>query len=165
MAKFHYLVAQLPTLFFDRDPGISVADFLREAEKWMGEGEFQAFSSIRFDDPVVSETEPELLRAYREFEFDLRTDVALLRRARAAGVEYKPVYFPLQTVKEGTPLEVEKKLLRLRWDFLEDKTVGHNFDLQEIIAYYLKMQILERLGSFDKEKGKQTYHRLCGVQV
>ncbi len=73
MAKFHYLVAQLPTLFFDRDPGISVADFLREAEKWMSESEFEVFSGIRFDDPVVSETEPELLRAYREFEFDLRT--------------------------------------------------------------------------------------------
>lgn len=165
MAKFHYLMASLPTLFFDRDPGITVEGFLHEARKWMEEDEFESFSQIRLADTVPAEADLELTGAFKELELDLRTDVALLRKSRAAGVEYKTIYFPLQTVKEGTPLDVEKKLLRLRWDFLEDKVVGHNFDLEELIAYYLRLQVLERLGSFDKEKGKQTYQRLCGVPV
>ena len=63
------------------------------------------------------------------------------------------------------PLEIEKEILLLRWNFLEDQEMGHFFDLSFLIIYYLKLQILERLFSFDKERGKERFENYSLVEL
>jgi len=68
-------------------------------------------------------------------------------------------------VTEGNPLDKEIKLMRTRWEFLDNLSVGRYFDLGALIIYYLKLQILERKDSFNKEKGREVFDQLCQIKV
>jgi len=73
---------------------------------------------------------------------------------------------PIQIIQEGkNPLEIEKRLMRAQWDFLEEQEIGHFFDLDFLIIYYLKLQILERMFSFNKEKGQQNLEAYSLVEL
>ena len=56
-----------------------------------------------------------------------------------------------------------RRLERKRWDFLEEKECDYHFDIAALSLYYLRLQMLERLASFDKEKGRETFGGLCEV--
>jgi len=159
MDKYYYLIAQLPMLFFDLDPGITTQSFLEEAGKWMSPSDFSLLKKTHLSDTAIREPMTQLVRNYRAFEKQLLEDLVQLRKARRNHQEYKPS-FPSALVKEGNPLEVEKKLLHHRWMFLEELSVGHHFDLDCLSAYCLQLQILHRLSLFNKEKGLIIFQTL-----
>ena len=65
--------------------------------------------------------------------------------------------------KDGDPLDIERKLLKLRWDFIEENEVGHNFDLHTVMTYYLKLQINRKLYFWEKEKGRENFNSLVNI--
>ena len=165
MDKYYYFVSQLPVLFFDKESYMTSEYFLQEAEKWLSTKDLEILSRVDMNDFSLDGKYSQVLLEYKEFEFSLRNDLALWRKAQRMGQEYKTLSFPVSVVKEGNPLDVEKKLLHLRWNFIEEKELEHHFDLELLILYFLKLQILERLFSFNKEKGLETYQKLCKVDV
>ncbi|MGQ9561010.1 MAG: DUF2764 family protein [Candidatus Oleimicrobiaceae bacterium] len=164
MDKHYYLVSQLPTLYFDRETYLTVDAFLQEAAKWLSAAEYAVLAAVDFTDVTVAQHCPTVLARYKDFERHLRSDLAAWRQAQRAGQEYRPSTFPLSLVREGNPLEIEKRLLRLRWDFIEQQESEHHFDLEFLILYMLKLQILRRLFTFNKEKGMQLFRKICEVQ-
>ena len=50
-------------------------------------------------------------------------------------------------------------LLRHRWSLLDDFEVGHYFDIERLIIYYLKLQILWRKQQFNREDGTNVFER------
>ena len=64
-------------------------------------------------------------------------------------------------IDKGTPLDIERKLLFSRWAWIENKEEGHYFDLDFLLMYFIKLQILERLFTFDAQKGKERFMLLC----
>jgi len=158
-------VAQLPTLFFDREPLMTIEDFLAEGEKWLGSRDYALLSGIDIDDAAPGAGDPGVLQRYKAFEFSLRNELALWRKTRGTDQEYSPAGFPISTVREGTPLDIERRLLGLRWDYIEEEEREHHFDLGVLILYLLKLQILRRLSTFDKEEGMKIFQNLCEVEV
>jgi len=165
MDKYYYLVAQLPTLVFDRDPPLDVDGFLAECEKWVSARDLAVLSEMHLSDTEGEAPGPGVVQEYRAFEKALRGDVAEYRRHRGSDQEYRPSAFPLSAVREGTPLDVERRLLRLRWDTIEELEQAHHFDLGILVLYMLKLQILRRLSTFDREEGLKTFQNLCEVEV
>lgn len=165
MDKHYYLIAQLPALFFGKETYMTIAVFLQEAERWLNRKEYALLSRVDLDDTRFLADDPQTLRDYKQLEFSLRSELALWRNARRLGQEYRPTSFPLSLFEEGNPLEIEIRLLRLRWDFLEEQEVGHHFDFDLLVLYYLKLQILRRLATFDKIKGLEVFKQLCEVKV
>lgn len=165
MAGYYYLGAQLPLLSFDREPGISPESFREEAGKWLQGPDRAALAAAALGQTAADGALPRVLQACREFEHNLRSDLAAWRRSVRTGQDYKPVHFPVALVKESDPLEAERKLLRLRWDFFAELEVGHFFDSEFILLYYLKLQVLHRLFLFHKEKGLKVFNQLCEVSV
>ncbi len=163
MDKYYYFVAQLPVLFFDKESDLALETFLQEAQKWLGAGDFRILSASVLNNISGGENAPEVLKTYSAFEEALQHDIARWRQAHRASQEYKPLSFPLSIIKEGNPLEVEKKLLALRWHFLNDLETGHHFDVEFLILYFIKLQILHRLAKFNKEKGLRVFQSLCDV--
>lgn len=160
MDKYFYLVAQLPSLAFDREMPISIEAFLEEAAKWLPNREMRLLSAARVDqDEAVGPTHPVYAR-YRHFESRLRREIGLFRQAIREGGDFRPETFPLSLVKEGNPLEVEKRLLARRWEVIDEEEREHHFDLGFLILYYLKLQILQKLSIFNKEKGLERFHSL-----
>jgi len=165
MDKYYYFVAQLPTLLFDREPLIEIETFLAEGEKWLGDRDYALLARVDMNQAVPESGDPGVLQRYKAFEFGLRNELALWRRTRGTDQEYRPSGFPLSAIREGTPLEVERRLLRWRWDYLDEEEREHHFDLEVLILYFLKLQILRRLFSFDKEQGLKTFQNLCEAEV
>jgi hypothetical protein len=159
--RYYYLIAQLPALRFGKEPGISVPAFLAEADKWLTRGDAATLRRALLFDLSDEPAGCRFLDRFKEFERGFRTELAEWRRARLEGRETR-TSFPAGLVREGDPLEVERKLLGWRWDRLEAEEAGHHFDLEAAVAYHLKLQIAARLAAYDAERGLAAYRNLTG---
>ncbi len=153
MDKYYYLIAQLPMLYFDREPFFSIEGFLKEAKRWMPRRDYRTLSRVNLFDVKAKNNSPGILRKIMKFEHQFRSELSQWRQTRGSETEIKPVSFPFSMIKEGNPLEVEKKMLQYRWAFIDELEKTHHFDLGFLILYYLKLQILQRIRSFNQEEG------------
>jgi len=160
MDKYFYLISQLPVLLFDKESFFNTDSFLEEAEKWMSKQDFLVLSQVSL---LPSESMKIKFRLWEKvigFEKLFQAELAAWRKARRLGQDFKPESFPLSLVKEGNPLDVEKKLLQWRWNFLDALEREHHFDLEFLVIYFLKLQILTKLSLFVKEKGMEIFKNL-----
>lgn len=56
--------------------------------------------------------------------------------------------------------ERERYIDALRWQWLEDATLFNYFDVEAVLAYYLKTTILHRWDNLTKEHGEQVFRTL-----
>jgi len=160
MDKHYYLVSQLPSLQFDREPFFSVESFLEEAGKWMNRREYSLLVSCRLFQTSLQRNGISVYDTYLSFEERFSRELAEWRREQKKGQERKLPPELAALVSEGDPLIVEKMLLKARWDFLDESVIEHHFDLSFLVVYFLKLQILEKLAEYDPEKGRDVYQRL-----
>ena len=165
MDKYYYITSQLPHLFFDRETSITIEYFLQESKKWLGSKEYEILSQIKINDISFDKKSPKVWQQFKEYETEFRNDLTQWRKSLGTGQEYKPTSFSLSLVKEGNPLEIERRLLKRKWDFIESIEQGHHFDLELLMLYHLKLQILQRLFLFNKEKGMETFKNISRVTV
>ncbi|MBU1148338.1 MAG: DUF2764 domain-containing protein [Candidatus Omnitrophica bacterium] len=166
MDKYYYLIASLPLLKFMEPPGIARQDFIAQTEKWLCTEDFMVLNEADINNFLHHSKDTPLLSRWKDFEYSTRTELASYRRAKRQDTEYKIRKDLSNIIQESSnPLEIETKLSRLKWDLLEEQEIGHFFDLDFLIIYYLKLQILERLTNFNKEKGKQNLEVYSWVEL
>ena len=163
MPNYYYLVAQLPSLFVSGEVPISGAAFLRESEKWLSSADFALLESVDIRDTGSDRRDLPVLAGYKQFEDQLLREIAEWRQARRQKQEYKPTLFSASMVKENNPLEVEKRLIELRWQRIEELQGEHFFDIEYLLLYYLQLQLLQRLQSFDHKLGIEKYKQLTEI--
>lgn len=76
-----------------------------------------------------------------------RGDVGYAARAEEAARE----------AVNSDPLEAERYLDRVRFDFLSELEVGHYFDFENIVIYCLKLQIIARRAARTDETGREVF--------
>jgi len=160
MDKYYYLASQLPVPKFDQPLPIETDDFMKEAQKWLSSSDYRILGDVDINTTTESEDDPSALKSFKRFEHRLRTELTIWRKAYKQRFEYKPATIQVGLLKEGTPLEIQIKLLFLRWRFLDNLEFGHYSDLDFLVIYLLKLQILHRKRYFDKVSGSdkfQTY--------
>jgi uncharacterized protein DUF2764 len=165
MDKYFYLAAQLPTLQFGQASEISRQDFLTEAEKWLDAKDLVVLKQADLKDFDAAAQDAVLIQKYKEFEYELRRELKSFREARKKQSEYKLPAELAGVLSEGNPLEKECGLCRLRWKFIEDQEFGHYFDLEFLALYFYKIQILEKMVSFDKEEGQKVFNKVCQINL
>ena len=164
MSNYYYLVSQLPFLQFGVSPFITEETFLYEAKKWMSQEDFYLLAQVNVNGFVFVQSDPPLLKEFKIFERGMRQEFSEWRKAVKEGKDYKISSMFSSLVLEGNPLDIEKRILRARWDFLDDMEAGHFFDREALISFFLKLQILKRLFIFDKEKGLNFFDSICEVK-
>lgn len=163
--KYYYLVASLPYLKME-EKGITKEAFLSECLKWLSledysalrEAELGLLEKVSFEVPALID--------WKRFDTALKKDLFIAResivsdspRETAANEKIKTV------IEQETPLLMEKKLAQIKLDFIDGEFSKYFFDLNWLILYYLKIQILERLSVFDKDIGENFYYKLCEVE-
>ena len=157
------MLSEIPYLIFGQDSNITQRLFLAEAEKWLSEKDFTELIQLNINEFEEEQVNNSLLALYRSFAFQLRSELAKYRSDKKEGREYKSYMFSPSIFKDADPLDIEKELLKLRWNFVEENEAGHNFDLHAVMAYYLKLQINEKLYSWEKEKGRENFEGLINV--
>ena len=169
MQSFFYILPSLPILPFDILPPITYDEFSDLCTYWLNNQDLTQLELARIDIESISQDlvcEP-LIKRWIAFENTLRNELVKVR-AKALGVS-EEVYLRSQTdfetsavsfipsaLQDASPLKVEKNLIELRWNFLADQEMGHDFDFDALMIYGLKLQLLERLHRFDEERGQST---------
>jgi hypothetical protein len=70
----------------------------------------------------------------------------------------------LQRIAEESDLMVrEKKIDLLKWKWLEEQTFFKTFDIESVYAYLLKLEMIERWVTLDKETGDKTFREIVGA--
>jgi hypothetical protein len=170
LARYYYLVATLPFLFYDTEKSLAVHELLDLCSQHVSRGHFRLLSSAAAADlrrPVPS---CETLDLWRGWETSLRNELARLR-AKKRGLEAEQYLVDTtenmdaqqaarESFEQESPLEAEDVLNRARWTYLDDLEAGHHFDIDKILVYTLRLQILQRKALFDEQKGREMFDRI-----
>ena len=66
----------------------------------------------------------------------------------------------LKTIEEDDLREYEKKIDRIKWDYLDDAVFFHFFTIEKLFSFVVRLSIIERWLSLDKETGKELLNEL-----
>ncbi|GHV48871.1 hypothetical protein FACS1894181_05890 [Bacteroidia bacterium] len=85
--------------------------------------------------------------------------------ARDFGLGDSLDYLPalLRAGEDAELLQREKKVDALKWEWLGERTFARVFDVESVLAYLLKLEILERWNGLDKATGEKTFRQLVGT--
>lgn len=66
----------------------------------------------------------------------------------------------VQIAEEQDLMVRERRTDVLRWNWLEEHTFFKTFDIESVLSYLLRLEMLERWTGLDKVKGEETFRRL-----
>ncbi|MDP8215878.1 MAG: DUF2764 family protein [Candidatus Kaelpia imicola] len=160
MDRYYYLISQLPLLDFDGKNYISSDYFLEQAAKWLSPADFKVLKKANIDDIYVSDSDKGIVREYKSFEYNLRDNIVKFREGSLESI----VDENLKAVLVNTdPLKIELEIFYLRWSFIDQIGSYHHFDLESTVVYFYKLQILDKISQFDKERGKKLFNSSSNI--
>lgn len=161
--RYTYLVSSLPTLYFGDPPPFTGEEFLFRLQGQMGDAKRAQVAAILRGGPVSGHP---FSAAWQARETQLRNAVARARAA-ALGAESRSVQHPhagydmgvAQAVTDAfgktDPLEREMALDRCRWHVADELARHEMFGLSAVLAFAVKLKILERWASLSEEEGRK----------
>ena len=75
MDKYIYFAAQLPLLVFDKEPALTINDFLEEGRKWLSDADYALLSAVSINSTAPTENDPAALREFKLYEKMLRDEL------------------------------------------------------------------------------------------
>ena len=163
MAEYYYLVATLTYLKFADAPPVSSEEFLSECRRWLSPEDMRSLESAGRGHHELMPGDAPVLKEWKAFDRRLREELAVVRSARKKSEAFKAPERLRQFVDQQNPLLVELELERFRWGFLEDRGAVYFFDVNALIVYFLKLQMLERMAEFNKDAGEKFFYKYCEV--
>ncbi len=179
MSQYYFLVASLPLLSYEDRDAAEPAEFLETIGGHLTDADLRIVARATIEPPPADESSAdhtrgnETLRAWTEYERGLRNALVRLRagkrlvdparfvRTGPSGSEGSDSVEIGEAVRDAwtqeSPLSAEDALNRARWSFLDELEVGHFFDLDLIIVYFLKLQILARRRAYDRKEGEAQF--------
>ena len=167
MAAYYYLMASLPDLKPDGDLPLTYEEFLTCCEYNVDDPEFQLLKDLK-----LSSTEGPLVREWADFYGALSNELNY-QRSMNLGKSYPTNYekdaaasqVVAAALSAKNPLEAEKILLEYEFNTLDQLVGAHTFDAEGVFGYAIKLRLLERLNSFEQDKGKSEFKSLFdGIQ-
>jgi hypothetical protein len=167
LSSYYFTVSSLPYLRFEDPPPLSLDAFHTVCVQWLKPTDYRLVSNASLAD--LSDTHPTcpVLERWREWEISLRDELVKLRAARLGVDPFRylvPSSFVIgsaELAQEASgmvnPLEAEGLLNRARWRILEELEVGHYFDVERLVVYSLKLQLLERKALYERERGREKF--------
>ena len=170
--NYYYFIASLPHINYGDKPPISSENFREQCNQFLSRGDAALVKYCCYDPKVAVETVAPTGSAFIDFHLQRERAMNLtLAGLRAADLgRPSPGDSPRDVPRAEAaakaafemddPLEAENSLDRGRWGVL-DEMVGLNyFGVNNIFAYLLKLQLLERKLRFDLQKGLADYREL-----
>ncbi|MFQ3619732.1 MAG: DUF2764 family protein [Spirochaetales bacterium] len=176
MAQYYYTVAALPYLNFDAPLPLSKEEFLDFCKSTLTEEDWNLLESVSLFGE--EKTSLPLLTSWHKWERAFRSELARLRAGKLGmdteslprvSAESARIQETARLVfNEPSPAQAELLILKTYWDILEDLEVNHFFDLEKLIVYYLKLQVLELRAARNRIEGEKNftslYHRIRDAQ-
>lgn len=171
MREYYYLIAGLPMLEFGMKMPFSYKDFVLRCQGELCSRDMDVIRRATIAPCEQIDDALGILREWKNFDLALRNEIAKTRAIKKRkdsvqyirGESYLDPYiaaFIHWAVGQDSPLEAERALDRLRWDKLEESGKSHYFDIDFIVIYALKLQILERWERINSEGGMEILQGL-----
>jgi hypothetical protein len=169
-----------------------VPDYLEEflqtiaEEKSFGPDEVNQLHQIYYDHAIQAASNP-FLKEYLAFEMLLRNVLAAIRArrkglppadhvlgegeiveqlGRASAEDFglgQEIPWIERLIEARDPLQLEDTIEQILWDYLDEQTTQVYFDFEVILAYLLKLQLLEKRLALSEERGMEIVRHLEGV--
>ncbi len=170
MASYYYLVASLPTLRYDAEAPMSFDQFLQACKGNVGPHHMALLEAATLADTGKPVPHNSFLAAWVSYRTMVAKELSdqRARKLDIVGDRYRNTgdkeYRIIETVRSALnapdPLQGELMLMRLYWDFLDEQAGLHTFDMTALMAYAVKLQILERRGRFAQQAGNTEFKHL-----
>lgn len=167
MASYYYLIASLPELRADGDMPITYEEFLSLCQSNVSDDDYKILESL-----TLNSDKGPLIKEWSDF-YGMLTKELNYQRSVNLGKSYSSAYdkdgIISQVVSTAlsakNPLEAEKILLEYEFENLDSLVGLHMFDDYVLFGYAIKLKLLERLTSFEQDKGKAEFQNLFeGIQ-
>jgi hypothetical protein len=174
LSRYYYLVSSLPVLLIEAEAPITEQYFID-----MCKSRLTAADLLLLQQAVllpVGQPYPRngTLDRWFSWEHALRNELVKLRatalsrdphayfRGDEAGIiDFTEIEgIARDALGQQTPLISEESLIKARWNFLDGLEIGHYFDIDRVIIYYLKLQLLLRKELFKADEGKEEFERI-----
>lgn len=174
MREYYYLAASLPLLEFGMKTPIAYEDFLFRCEGQLSVKDLGIIKRAKIMPSEDTEESSPTLKEWKRFDTTLRNELLKHRASKKSKDASKYIrgdgssdpFLAAQThwaVNEESPLEAERFLDKIKWDKIEELEKLHYFDIDYLIAYALKLQILERWQKISSEGGVEILQGLVAV--
>jgi hypothetical protein len=179
VGSYYYLVAQLPGLIYDQQPLMSSEAFKELAKGFLSKHDATLLDKVSLDpfppeqggsyEEKAPSSGSSFIDAWREWERTLRLNLAKqrafkIKRDAPVGVPSDPADAAAAAAKimavADEPLEGELLTLKVRWNVIETLQGLEYFHINTILAYLLKLLLLERHALFQTETGFAEYKSL-----
>lgn len=169
MAQYYFAASFLPFLSYDTEKTITIDDFIELCRDQCTEKDWLVIKRTNINELEYGVPSCSTLEKWITWEINLRNELV---RHRAANKKSDPALYLREAAEtidlsviaqnafgQESPLAAEEILNRARWSYLDELEFGHYFDIDRLVVYSLKLQILERKNSFDFEKGREICRR------
>lgn len=174
MSSYYYLVATLPMLRYEDSSPMSHEAFLELCHGNISDSDYRLVCSASLSSSAASDAEGgkshPFLRKWEGFRDMVAKELndQRARKLELGGDRYKndgdKEYRISETVRAAlaasNPLQGELLLMQLYWKYLDDLSGLHTFDIEALLAYAVKLQILERKSRFTLQEGNSEFKRL-----
>ncbi|WP_031506457.1 hypothetical protein [Borreliella garinii] len=170
--SYYYVLSSLPYVDLKSLKSLknySVSDFLNNVEISLSKKDFNFLKGLL--EFKVGKGESKVVDLFLDFEDTIRYTLAVLR-AEKLGLSkdfyLESIYFSsyylsiLRNIclKENS-FEIESSFDLLKWQFLTDLEIGHDFDFEKVIIYFLKLRLFLRHNLFKEKLGIQNFDNIC----
>jgi len=164
--QYYSPISALPYLTYEGETAPEIDEFLDACRTTLSPDDWDLVSSVQLRSDEDDSDNP-TYSAWLKWERSLRSELARLR-AQKRSVDSAPfVKEPahsqvvLDTARsaaaETAPEQAEEILLRAMWRYLEDLEVGHHYDVDKLVVYFLKLRILDLKRKRNKEDGLRMF--------
>lgn len=159
---YYYLISSLPMLKADGEMPISYDEFLKMCKGSVSDMKYEALRNLS----VLSDDGP-LISKWADFYGVLNGELTYQRNERLGKKSQTPdikdegmAKTVTMALNDENPLNAEETLLALEFQKVDELIGTHYFDDYALMGYALKLKLLERKKSFNKEAGKKEFSRI-----
>lgn len=164
--QYYYVTTSLPSLSLSEELPIRKDDFLANCEKYLKKTDFNILESVSLFDVEKDEAPLDTVKHFFGWERGIRNALVRLRAeglglepdefVRGEIVDHSQTLLAEEAYNADSPLVAEGILNKARWRYLDELEFGHYFDIERLVIFFIKLQILERISSFDAEEGRES---------
>ena len=166
MASYYYLVATLPLLRYEAQSPFDTDSFLEQCKSQVTARDYQTIVSALTGRPS---THP-FLKGWQQFASMVKKELNDQRSKKLGLSEskyrnegekaFRIAEAVRQALSNENALDAELSLLALKWNYLDEVAALHYFDVEALLSYAVKLQLLQRKSLFTKEEGNAEFKRL-----
>ncbi len=176
MSQYYYLVASLPILEFGTRASFEYSDFLKRAKEQLSAYDFDIIERTKIIPAQDASDKAKTLREWKIFDITLRNEIVKFRASKKSkdpakyirADNYSDAFlisFAHWLTSQDDPLQAELALDRARWQKLEDLEKSHYFDIDYLIVYALKLQLLERWQRINSKPAREALEELLEKEL